>query len=195
MESTTSSEPLSLPAPFAGELEDFDKVIQVHWAHVFRFAIASVRDRDVAQTITQDCFLRAYRARFSFRGEASVGTWLLRITINLIRSHARNRALQFWKRISTSSLEPRAIEEWIAGKEDSPEERTLIRERIEAVWRCTEILTARQREIFLLRFVEDLELPEIASATGLTLGSVKTHLHRAVGTLRQRLGDRYAPFH
>lgn len=192
MESTTSSEPLSLPAQVAAELDDFDRVIQTHWPHIFRFALVSVRDRDVAQTIAQDCFVKAYGARVSFRGDASVSTWLLRIAVNLIRDYGRNLRLQFWKRAAMSSVDPAAIESWIAGKEASPEERTLLRERIEAVWRSTEILSARQREVFLLRFVEDLDLSEIASVTGLTLGSVKTHLHRAVGALKQRLGDKYA---
>jgi RNA polymerase sigma-70 factor, ECF subfamily len=193
MESTTSSEALTLHAQVAAELDDFDKVIQTHWTHIFRFALVSVRDRDVAQTITQDCFLKGYRARVSFRGDASVRTWLLRIAVNLIRDYGRNQTLQFWKRAALSSVRPKAIEAWTVEKEASPEERTLLQERIEAVWRSTEILTARQREIFLLRFVEELDLTEIASVTGLTLGSVKTHLHRAVGALRQRLGDKHAP--
>jgi RNA polymerase sigma-70 factor (ECF subfamily) len=192
MESTTSSEPLSLPAQVAAELDDFDQVIQTHWPHVFRFALVSVRDRDVAQTIAQDCFVKAYGARGSFRGDASVSTWLLRIAVNLIRDYGRNLRLQFWKRAAVSSVDPAAIEGWIAGKEASPEERTLLREQIEAVWRSAEVLSPRQREVFLLRFVEDLDLSEIASVTGLTVGSVKTHLHRAVGTLKQRLGDKYA---
>jgi RNA polymerase sigma-70 factor, ECF subfamily len=193
MESTTSSEPLTLQAPIAAELDDFDKVIQTHWPNVFRFALVSVRDRDVAQTIAQDCFLKAYRARASFRGDASVGTWLLRIAVNLIRDYGRNQTLQFWKRAAMSSVEPMAIEAWFVGKEPSPEHRTLLQERIVAVWRSTEILSVRQREIFLLRFVEELDLSEIASVTGLTLGSVKTHLHRAVGILKKRLGDNHAP--
>jgi RNA polymerase sigma-70 factor (ECF subfamily) len=175
------------------ELDDFDQVIRTHWPHIFRFALASVRDRDVAQTIAQDCFLKAYRARVSYRGDASVTTWLLRIAVNLIRDYARNQRLQFWKRAAMSSVDAMAIETWTIGKEASPEERTLLQERIETVWRGTEILTARQLEIFLLRFVEELELSEIASVTGLTLGSVKKHLHRAIGALRQRLGDKHAP--
>lgn len=192
MESTTSSEPLSLPAQVVAELDDFDRVIQAHWPHIFRFALVSVRDRDVAQTIAQDCFLKAYGARASFRGDASVSTWLLRITVNLIRDYGRNRSLQFWKRAAMSSVEPVAIEEWISRKEASPEDRALLRERIEAVWRTTETLSARQREVFLLRFVEDLDLLEIASITGLTLGSIKTHLHRAVAAMKQRLGGKHA---
>lgn len=192
MESTTSSEPLSLPAPVAAELDNFDGVIQAHWPHVFRFALVSVRDHDVAQTIAQDCFLKAYRARASFRGDASVSTWLLRIAVNLIRDHGRNRRLQFWRRAAKCSVEPLAIAGWIAAREGSPEEQTLLQERIGSIWRSIDVLSSRQREVFLLRFVEELELPEIASVTGLTVGSVKKHLHRAVGALRQRLGGKHA---
>jgi RNA polymerase sigma-70 factor, ECF subfamily len=111
----------------------------------------------------------------------------------LIRDHGRNQSLRFWKRAEMFSVQPAAIQDWISRKEASPEDRALLRERVEAVWRQTETLSARQREVFLLRFVEDLDLPEIACVTGLTRGSVKTHLHRAVAAMKQRLGDKNEP--
>jgi len=59
------------------ELADFDAVVRLYWPRVFRFALASLRDRDAAQTVAQDCFLKAYRGRDRFRGESSLLTWLL----------------------------------------------------------------------------------------------------------------------
>ncbi len=58
-----------------------------------------LRDRDAAEALTQDCFLHAYQAWARFRGEASIQTWLMRIAVNLVRDAARNRRLQFWKRL------------------------------------------------------------------------------------------------
>jgi RNA polymerase sigma-70 factor (ECF subfamily) len=62
-----------------------------------------VRDPDAAQTLTQECFLKAYQKRASFRGEASVGVWLLKIAVNLARDHRRSRLREFCHRLSSSS--------------------------------------------------------------------------------------------
>jgi RNA polymerase sigma-70 factor (ECF subfamily) len=70
----------------------------------------------------------------------------------------------------------------------SPEEKALINERVRAVWEAAGALSARQKTVFLLRFVEEMELLEIAETTGLSEGAVKSHLFRAVHTVRKRLG-------
>src|SRR5712692_7492946 len=78
--------------------EDFDAVVRIYRPRIFRLALASLRDRDVAESITQDCFFKAYKAWGRFRGEASIQTWLMQIAINLIRDAARSRRFQFWRR-------------------------------------------------------------------------------------------------
>jgi RNA polymerase sigma-70 factor (ECF subfamily) len=163
-------------------IEDFDVIVRLHWPRIFRFVLASLRDRDAAQTVTQDCFLKAYRARGRFRGEASLQTWLMQIAVNLVRDHARNRRLQFWKRAETLPAE--------VGFEGSLDpERTLLRkEQVESIWSATARLPERQRTVFLLRFVEEMELLEIVAVTGLTEGAVKVHLFRALRAVRARVG-------
>src|SRR5437867_5862158 len=71
--------------------------LEQYRTRVLRFLFASVRDMDLAQTLTQDCFWNAYRSRRAFRGDCSVNTWLMRIAVNLVRNQARSRRLQFWK--------------------------------------------------------------------------------------------------
>ena len=95
--STTLSTPVAKMAE--GLLDDFDQVVREHQKRVYRVAFLLVRDHDAADTVTQECFLRAYNNRKGFRGECSVGTWLLRIAVNLARDHARNRRASFWKRL------------------------------------------------------------------------------------------------
>ncbi len=73
--------------------------------------------------------------------------------------------------------------------EASPERILLAREDVRAVWDVASQLSQQQRAVFLLRFVEEMELSEIASALGLQVGSVKTHLFRAVQTVRNKLRD------
>src|SRR5215813_14221122 len=80
------------------ELEDFDSVVEQYRTRVLRFVFASVRDMDLAETLTQDCFWNAYRNRATFRGECSVHTWLMRIAVNLVRDHTRSRHFKFWRK-------------------------------------------------------------------------------------------------
>jgi RNA polymerase sigma-70 factor (ECF subfamily) len=174
----------------SGELENFEAVVRLYWLKVFRFALASLRDRDAAQTLAQDCFLKAYRARGSFRGDASVSTWLMQIAVNLIRDHARDRRLQFWKRARQTGVDLNTASRWIPDGGASPEVTALAKEQVEAVWTATESLSERQRTVFLLRFVEDMDLLEIAAATGLKEGTVKVHLFRALQAVRERVGKR-----
>jgi len=163
------------------ELTDFDAVVRDYWPRIFRFAFASLRDRDAAQTLAQDSFVKAYHAREGFRGDARVQTWLLQIAVNLVRDRLRNRRLQFWKRVS----EP--VDPAVPDGGRSPEAVLLANERVRAVWRAAAALPERQKTVFLLRFVEDMDLLEIAAATGMREGTVKTHLFRALRAVRERL--------
>jgi len=160
---------------------DFERIVEFYRPRIFRFALASLRDRDSAETIAQDCMLKAYSAATGFRGDCSVQTWLMGIAVNLIRDHMRNRRLQFWKRTSGAPLPL----EKIAGGE-SPESIAVLRQQVESVWSAAEHLSERQRTVFLLRFVEDMDILEIAAATGMKEGTVKTHLFRALRTVRFR---------
>jgi len=172
----------------AADLEDFDQMVRLYWPRVFRFAVASLRDPDAAGSIAQDCLVKAYRTRHTFRGDCSVSTWLMQIAVNLLRDYSRNRHMQFWKRAEASALDLSAVSQSIADRDASPEGKALAKEQVEAVWNATQKLPQKQRTVFLLRFVEDMDLLEIASATGLKEGTVKTHLFRATEAIRRRLG-------
>ncbi len=169
----------------AADSQDFDELVRVYWPRVFRFALASLRDYDAAQTVAQDCFYRAHKNLDRFRGESTLSTWLMQITVNLVRDHARNRRLQFWKR--SQALDPAA--QWTPDGRLSPEAAAAVREKVGAVWRAAAALSVKQRTVFLLRFVEEMELLEIAAVTGLAEGTVKTHLFRAVQAIREQVGE------
>ena len=193
MTANATSGALAAPMPKTNsEVQDFDNVVLLFWPRIHRFLLASLRDSDAAETLTQECFLRAFRARHRFRGDSSVHTWLMRIAINLARDFARNRRLQFWRWTRVSGLDTHDISEWIPDSSASPEARTLQKERITAIWRATKTLSERQRTVFILRFVEDMDVLEIADATGLSEGSVKVHLFRALQTVRRRIGKTHA---
>jgi RNA polymerase sigma-70 factor (ECF subfamily) len=166
-------------------LDDFDAVVRSYQPKIFRFALASLRDRDAAETIAQDCLWRAYKARDTFRYECSIETWLMQIAVNLVRDHVRSRQFKFWKRAQTAAEPVEALDRWLSDDEPCPESRALLKEQVQAVWSVAGTLPERQRTVFLLRFVEDMDLLEIAAAT-----KMKVHLFRALQTIRERMGAR-----
>jgi RNA polymerase sigma-70 factor (ECF subfamily) len=168
-------------------LDDFTPLVQSHQRRIYRVLLGMVRDPDAAQNLTQECFLKAYQRRASFRGEANVGVWLLKIAVNLARDHRRSRLREFWHRFSSSSEEVTDLGQWLPDPHASQERVLLGREEVASVWSVVEKLSPQQREVFVLRFVEEMSLEEIAAATSLKVGTVKTHLFRAVRAIRQRL--------
>ena len=169
------------------ELQDFERVVQQYRPVVFRFILASLRDRDDAESLTQDCFFRAYRHRSRFRGDAAVKTWLMQIAANLVRDLTRNRRFQFWRRARSAAIRPHELSDFLSSGECSPEARTLLREQLHAIWSATENLSERQRAVFMLRFVEDMDLLEIAEVLGMKEGTVKKHLFRALHAVREQI--------
>jgi RNA polymerase sigma-70 factor (ECF subfamily) len=174
--------------PLAG-INDFESIVRQHRPRVFRFLLASLRDKESAENLTQDCFVRAFKARDQFRGNASLGTWLMHIAANLIRDHETNSRLKFWRRRLRSDLDPNDLRDWVPDQQKSPEAIALAKEQVEAIWRAASTLSERQRTVFLLRFVEEMDLLEIAAVTGMKEGTVKTHLFRAVQSVRLGLEE------
>jgi RNA polymerase sigma-70 factor, ECF subfamily len=170
--------------------EEFDAMVRRHQRRVHRLLLMLLRDADEADNLTQECFLRAYQNVSNFRGESSLETWLLRIAANLARDHQKNRRIGFWKRLL--GLSDGAEEGWaesIPAPQATPEQALLAREDVRAVWEAANDLSQQQRAVFLLRFVEDMELQEIATVLGLQVGSVKTHLFRALQAVRGKLRE------
>jgi RNA polymerase sigma-70 factor, ECF subfamily len=171
----------------ADGLEDFDALVHIHRPRIFRFLLASLRNRETAENLTQECFIRAYQARSGFRGASSVATWFLQIAANLLRDHESSRRLKFWRRNIQPDADVADLAQSIADRQQSPEALALIREQVRAVWNAAAALPPRQRTVFLLRFVEDMDLLEIAEVTGMKEGTVKAHLFRALQAVRARV--------
>ncbi len=166
-------------------------MVELHRPRIFRYLLASSRDVDTAETLTQECLLKAYRSWSSFRGDSSVGTWLMRIAINLQRDHWRNRRMQFWRQTQRNAVDLDDARDWLPSQTSSPEEQVSAREQVARVWRAVERLTEKQRTVFLLRFVEDLQYSEIAQATEMHEGTVKAHLSRALKRVRLELSGKH----
>jgi RNA polymerase sigma-70 factor, ECF subfamily len=190
MAAGTLLEPMTAATAETIAAGDFAHVAATYRSQIYRFLLSSTRDVDLAETLTQETLLKAYRNWVGFRGESSALTWLMRIAINVLKDHWRNRRMQFWRQTRVNAVDADEASEWLPSEESSPEQQLLAREQVKHVWRAVGRLSGRQRTVFLLRYVEEMEIAEIAEATGLSDGTVKAHLSRAVGRVRAELGGK-----
>jgi|SRR5450755_4466031 RNA polymerase sigma-70 factor (ECF subfamily) len=171
----------------SSEPPDFDLLVHLHRPRIFRFILASLRDREAAENLTQDCFVRAYKGLPQFRGASNIATWLMQIAANLVRTHESSNRLKFWRRSLQPAIELEDVRDWIPDRHLSPEEMAAAKQQVQAIWKVAAGLSERQRTVFLLRFVEDMDVLEIVAVTGMKEGTVKTHLSRAVQSVRAGL--------
>jgi len=176
----------SMPESQATTFEDIETLHALYGQRIFRFLLASTRDRDVAETLLQETFLRAWTARDQFRGDCSAVTWLTRIALNLVRDHTRTNRFRFWQNVSRTAVQADDLAAHLPCPGSSTEASLIAHQQLALVWESVGKLSDRQRTVFLLRFVEEMELADIAEITGLPISTVKTHLYRALASIRQR---------
>lgn len=171
------------------ELDDIHELVRLHQARIRRFAAYSTGDPDLAESITQDTLLRAYRGRDKFRGDCSVSTWLTGIAINVIRDHLRSNRFKFWKQVQSKGVDVQEMASFLPSDAVSPERRMLAQERVKNLYRILETLSENQRTVFLMKFSEEMSVEEISDILGMAVNTVRTHLHRALKAVRGRVGD------
>lgn len=139
-------------------------------------------DLDAAEDVAQDAFVRAHRALGRFRGEAGVGTWFYRILVRQAAHHRRWRAVR--ERFGAQILP----EQGQGGA--TPNGDPGLRRRIQS---ALDDLTRAQREAFVLVHLEGFTVRESAELLRKSSGTVKSHLHRALISLRRDLADLREP--
>ncbi|HEY0309109.1 MAG TPA: sigma-70 family RNA polymerase sigma factor [Acidobacteriaceae bacterium] len=178
---------LSVPEQASTELDDIDSLVRLYQARVLRYVMFSINDQDLAETITQDCFLKAYRGRANFRGDCSVSTWLISIASNLVRDAVRTQKFRFWRSFRQNAADVTELAGILPSAGSSPLAAMLAHEQARHVQQALTGLSPNQRAVFLMRFSEEMELQEIAAAMDMKVNTVKTHLHRAVIAIREQL--------
>lgn len=172
-----------------GDDSGFAAMVDAHSLRILALAWRLVGDRDDAEDIVQEAFLRFHRSIGDFRGDSSIATWLHRTVTRLAIDHLRRRKLReriFFFRRSSEEADPLDL---VPDSTASPGERFFAGEIRQRLVRAMQRLSARQRVVFTLRHYEEMPLREIAAVLELEEGTVKAHLHRAIRTLRQELKD------
>ena len=177
----------------AGDAEAFSTLARAYERRLYVLALHHARDRHDAEDLSQEVWLKAFRAIKSFRGESSFYTWLRQIMINTFLNERRTPRyggaqvveLDAWEASrrdathNSGSLPARS-----RGLEETVEQQFLVTRVLDALGE----LTAQQRLIFLLKHHEGMTYEEIAESLGCSTGTTKKALFRAVLKLREQLG-------
>jgi len=166
-----------------GEAIDFSSLVEAEQAGLRRIAARLLRDEDEARDLVQTTFADAYERRGSLRDPAAARAWLRRILTTRALNHLRRRRL--WRRVREIFGAGDAPEPAAPGP--APDALVMSARRLAAVSRFLDALPARQAAAFTLRYLEGLELGDVALAMGVGRGTVKTHLHRALSAMRGAL--------
>ena len=159
-----------------------DELYRDQQARIVRLCRLLLADRDEASDVAQEVFEKLLRERARSSATISWEPWLRRVAVNACRDRRRSAWWRYW-RAAPSAIDETTIPETLP----TPEERLLGTDFRRAVWGELRRLPVRQREVFVLRILEDCSTDETAEALGVTAGSVKRHLFRAVGRLRSAL--------
>jgi RNA polymerase sigma-70 factor (ECF subfamily) len=169
-----------------GDLDAFNDLVVVYQDLLFALVVRMVPDRDQASDAVQEAFFSAYRNLASFRG-GSVKSWLNRICVNAAMDAQRarkRRPVQPYPELEDEAWQPKA------GEEVDPERIAVGAERSRVLAEAMTHITDDQRTAIVLYDVEGYDYAEIAEITGVSVGTVKSRIHRGRLALRGLLTDR-----
>lgn len=177
-----------------GDESAYEEIVTRYWDRIYNRVLQLLKNKEDAEEVTQDAFMRAHRGLDKFRGESSFSTWLFQIATNL----AHNKYWYWWrrKRSASLSLEQNLTEDGDASLLDilpaegeDPQEASVTQELVDRVAECMPQLNEKHREILILRNVRNLSYEEIADQLEISVGTVKSRIARARESLRAKLGQ------
>jgi RNA polymerase sigma-70 factor (ECF subfamily) len=161
-----------------GDESAFNEVVRRYQEKVYWIARRFVNDHDAADDITQEAFCKAYESLRGFRGDASIYTWLYRITVNIALNTIRRQKVKGFFRIDAlfdvADTSVQAPDELVEQQED----RALIEQAIAQ-------LPRKQRSVFVLRYYEELPYEEIAKILKTSVGGLKANYFHAVRKIQE----------
>src|SRR5687768_5254208 len=181
----------SLVATFlAGEKKAFNELVRRYHVRLLNFIYRTIGDRDRAEDLVQEVFIRVFRHLHRFDQTKKFSTWIYTIASNLAKNELRNRSrnplvlFQTIKKNWEADHRPLQFEDTTARPDDLYRKRFLK----DAVDQCVQRLPEHHREVFVLRELEGKSYQEIAEITGCNLGTVKSRLNRARNSFAQLIG-------
>lgn len=171
-----------------GEVAAFDQLILKYRERLFAIIYNLTSNREDAADLTQDVFIKAFRAINRFKGKSSFFTWIYRIAVNTTYTHLRrNRLRRFFSfEVIDEELASSEILEALTSRSDVPREE-LLRELQEKLNEALQTLSLNHRTVVILFEIESLSHQEIAEIMDCSVGTVRSRLHYAKQQLQAKL--------
>jgi RNA polymerase sigma-70 factor (ECF subfamily) len=169
-----------------GDRDALAPLVERHYRRLYRIALGYLRQREDALDVVQEAFVKVFQAASRWDGSADAGPWLSRVTVNLsIDRWRRNkrRGQTFSPLVEGDHLDV------LADHRPAPDRGVEGRESGERLEVALRALPERQRAVVVLRHYQELSLEEIATTLGMSLGTVKSSLHRALHRMRDTLTE------
>ena len=166
----------------------YEALYTSHYAEILRLCRLLLRNHHDTEEVAQEVFLKAHQKQQNMDPTEGMlwRPWLIRVSINGCRDRRRSGWWKWWQSGPAEEYQ----EANYPSASGTPEQALLGREVQGRIWRAFQELSARQQEVFALRYVEEWSTEDVAKMLGITTGSVKRYLFRAVQHLRRALGDR-----
>ena len=174
-----------------GDISSFEKLVQKHKESLINIIYQFIGERDEAEDLAVEVFLRVYRAAKKYQAKAKFTTWLYKITTNLclneIRKKAKVQTVSLSKPISAGEEKEEELIEKIADAAPSPQQILEKKERNALIRKAIDSLPAKQRMATILQIYEGLSYKEISRILGCSVKSVERRLYWARTNLKERL--------
>lgn len=177
-----------------GDQSAFDEMVSRYWGRIYAMVNQLLRNTQDAEEVTQDAFIRAHRGLENFRGDSAFSTWLYQIATNL----ARNRYWYWWRRKRDKSISidqpigsegDMTLADVLPAQVETPDDITVTQEFVDHIAIGMEKLSAKHRQVLVLRNIKNMTYEEIAQVLEVSLGTVKSRIARARDSLRSKLGE------
>lgn len=169
----------------AGDVQAFEKIVERHKNRLFNFVYRFVGDRETAEDIVQETFLRAFRRHKDYKAIANFSTWLFTIAGNLAKSELRRR--KRWRFFSLNWDEESETGFDLPDETRRPDTVAETSMTDELIQKAIESLPFNYRRVIVLRDVEGMSYQEISRVVGRPVGTVKSRVNRARLRLQRRL--------
>ncbi|GGL64493.1 RNA polymerase sigma factor SigW [Sporolactobacillus putidus] len=170
-----------------GDHQAFAELVDRYKNSVFAICLRMVGNRQEAEDLSQETFIRAYKHIDQFDNDRNFSTWLFRIATNLSIDSLRRKKPSVSLDAELPGAEGLALKELLSGGETMPDEQIVRAEMEKIIQHEISLLPEKYRSAVILKYIEDLSLKEISEIMGIPVGTVKTRIHRGREMLRKHM--------